>query len=330
METKFTEGLATPVRFLKGVGEVRAEQLARLNIFTVGDLLLTLPRRYEDRRAMVPMNRLESGAFVSLTGSVVTSGWVRPRFGKGYFEAVLTDQTGFVRCRWYGAAYLQDQLKPGEQVLVWGKVRKQKGEPFLQQPELEFVKDEQEQSMHTGRIVPVYPLTDNLPQRTMRRIVWNAVELFAAQAEEILPRETLDRWQLLGAQQALLSAHFPESIESATQARFRLVFEEFLCMQIVLIARKKYAEHFLNGTSLRAEGKLRDAFLKTLPFTLTQAQQRALQEILADMAKPHPMHRLLQGDVGSGKTVVAACALLDAIECGTQGAVMAPTEILAM
>jgi len=329
VETQTETGLATPVRYVKGVGEARAEQLARLNIITVGDLLLTLPRRYEDRRQLQPMNDLKSGDFTTVAGSVVSCGWVKPRFGKGFFEVILSDGKGIVRCRWFQAAYLKDQIKQGDQLVACGKVSLQKGQPVLQHPDFEAVKEDGEASLHMGRIVPVYPLTDTLPQRSMRRIAANAVERYAALAEETLPAETLARWHLTPIRDALSYVHFPQTIEEAKQARFRLVFEEFLCVQLVLVARKTYAERFINGIVHDAPGKLRGEFLKSLPFQLTAAQERAMGEIRTDMARPHPMHRLLQGDVGSGKTVVAAAALLDAIECGSQGAIMAPTEILA-
>ncbi|MFH0908704.1 MAG: ATP-dependent DNA helicase RecG [bacterium] len=329
METQTQIGLATPIRYLKGVGEARAEQLARLDINTVGDLLLTLPRRYEDRRQLQPMNALKSGDFTTVAGSVVSCGWVKPRFGKGFFEAILSDGQGVVRCRWFQAAYLKDQIRQGDQLVACGKVTSQKGEPVLQHPDFESVKEDGEASLNMGRIVPVYPLTDTLPQRAMRRITANAVDRYAALAEESLPAETIARWHLPPVRDALAHVHFPQTIGEARQARFRLVFEEFLCVQLVLVARKIYAERFINGIVHDAPGRLRGDFLRSLPFQLTIAQERAMGEIRADMARPHPMHRLLQGDVGSGKTVVAVAALLDAIECGSQGAIMAPTEILA-
>ncbi len=322
-------GLATPIRFLKGVGEVRAELLGRLNIQTVGDLLLTLPRRYEDRREFKPIASLQSGESVTVQGSIISCGWVRPRFGLGFFEAILKDGSGFIRCRWFNAQYLQDQLKTGDTLVVYGKVRRFKKELTFQHPEFEVGENGNEESLHIGRIVPIYSLTENLSQRIMRRIAWNAVEMFSERAEESLPEEMRGRLHLAGIVDALREVHFPASLEDARRARYRLVFEEFLCVQLVLVARKVHAEQFLVGTVHDAPGHVRRRFISSLPFTLTAAQLRVLQEIQADMLKPRPMHRLLQGDVGSGKTVVAACVLLDAVECGSQCVVMAPTEILA-
>ena len=328
-DVNYTEGLATPVRYLKGVGEVRAEQLQRLEIETVGDLLLTLPRRYDDRRRFQKMSSLQGSETTTVLGTVVSGGFVRPRFGKSFYEAILKDDSGIVRCRWFNAQYLADQLKVGDSLVVFGKVSRYKGQPVFVHPEFELAKDDAEESIHVGRIVPVYALTENLPQRTMRRIAWNAVRLFAESARESLPAETLQRLGLPGIREAIEQVHFPDTLEQARTARYRLVFEEFLCVQLVLVARKVHAERFLIGTAHLAPGQVRQRFISSLPFELTAAQQRVRKEIEADMQKPRPMHRLLQGDVGSGKTVVAACAILDAIECGSQCAVMAPTEILA-
>ena len=328
-DNHYTGGLATPIRYVKGVGEIRAEQLARLDISTVGDLLLTLPQRYDDRRQFVPIGSLRGGETATVRGTITSCGWVAARYGKGFFEALLRDDSGTIRCRWFNSPYLKDQLKQGDDLVVFGKVSRSKGFTVFTHPEFELAQDDGEESLHVGRIVPIYALTEHLPQRTMRRIAWNAVELFAKQAEEILPEETLQRLHLPEVSWAISQAHFPDSLEHARRARYRLVFDEFLCIQLVLVARKIHAEQFLVGTAHVAAGHVRKRFLSTLPFTLTGAQEKVLKEIEADMQKPRPMHRLLQGDVGSGKTVVAVCAVLDAIECGSQCAVMVPTEILA-
>jgi len=182
-----SEGLATPVRYVKGVGEIRAEQLARLDISTVGDLLLTLPRRYDDRRQFVPIGSLRGGETATVRGTIMSCGWVAARYGKGFFEALLRDDSGIIRCRWFNSPYLKDQLKQGDAMVAFGKVSRSKGFTVFQHPEFELAQDDGEESLHVGRIVPIYALTEHLPQRTMRRIAWNAVELFARQAEEMLP-----------------------------------------------------------------------------------------------------------------------------------------------
>jgi ATP-dependent DNA helicase RecG len=320
---------SAPVRFVRGVGESRAAQLARMEIHTVRDLLLTLPRRYEDRRLLAPLRSLKSGDWAAVQVEVVSAKWMRPRFGKGYLEAVVTDRSALARCRWYNAQYMQDQLPEGGKLILFGKAAVRKGGLVFDHPEIERVAEGEDDLLHAGRIVPVYPLTENLGQRTMRRICWAALEDYVPGVREALPAMTRERWGLPGLQDALRQAHFPATEPDAVRARERLVFEEFLCMQLVLAARKYQTEHELKGRALQPRGDLRNQLIAALPFQLTAAQWAALAEIRTDMARPHPMHRLLQGDVGSGKTIVAACAALDAIECGTQVAVMAPTEILA-
>lgn len=322
--------LDTPVRFVKGVGEVRAAQLERLDVVTVRDLLFTLPRRYEDRRTLTPLGSLKPGAWVTASGQLRTVSWQQPRFGRGFLEALLVDESGTLCCRWFGARHLQTQLAKGDQLVVYGKAARRRGAVVMEHPDFELVREDADDSLHVGRIVPVYPLTEQLPQRTMRRILWQAVEKYADEAAEVLPPETRGRGSWLRLGEAFHEVHFPTSLERAQQARARLAFEEFLCMQLVLVARKVQAERFLTGRALAAPGLLREQFLTSLPFTLTDGQQKAVREIRADMIRPRPMHRLLQGDVGSGKTVVAACAIVDCLECGAQAAVMAPTEVLAV
>ena len=322
--------LDTAVRFVKGVGEVRAAQLNRLDIHTVRDLLFTLPRRYEDRRVVTPVAGLHAGEWATVAGTVRSVSWQQPRFGRGFVEALLSDASGTLHCRWFGARHLQNQLVTGEALVVYGKPVRRRGALVLEHPDLERMDEERDESLHTGRIVPVYPLTEQLAQRTLRRILWQAVEKYADLAVDVLPPSTRQGqdWMRLG--EAFHEVHFPTSLQAAEQARARLIFEEFLCMQLVLVARKVQAEKFLTGRALVAPGRWVEQLRAQLPFQLTEGQEQAVREIRADMARPRPMHRLLQGDVGSGKTVVAACAILDALECGVQAAVMAPTEILAV
>lgn len=323
------DSLDTEVRFVKGVGEIRAAQLARLDIQTVRDLLFTLPHRYEDRRTVTPVAGLQAGAWATVSGAVRTLAWQQPRYGRGYAEALLTDPSGSLCCRWFGARHVLTQLAVGDRVVVYGKPARRRTLLVMEHPDFERAGDENDESLHMGRIVPVYPLTEQLAQRTMRRILWQALERFADEAVDVMPAETRARHQWMRLPEALRTVHFPLHLDEVPRARTRLVFEEFLCMQLVLVARKVQAERFLTGRALVAPGQWGRQFRARLPFQLTEGQEQAVREIQSDMAKPRPMHRLLQGDVGSGKTVVAACAILDALECGVQAAVMAPTEILA-
>lgn len=327
--SEWTKELQTPVRFVKGVGEARATQLSRLGIETVEDLLLAIPFRYEDRRAPVPLSRLEAGTRVTAQGEIKVCGWIVGRRAS-YFEAVLQDESGgLVRCRWFNAPFLQHQLNVGDKLIVCGRAGRFHNLLVIQHPEFEKVTEDNDTSLHIGRIVPFYHLTENLTQRLMRRIVWNGLETFVDCFPEVLPGETRERNHLMPVREALREVHFPSSLERAEAARYRLVFEEFLCIQLILVARKIHAEQFLTGHVHQSEGRLRRRLVETLPFRLTDAQERVLREIECDMQKPRPMHRLLQGDVGSGKTLVAVCAMLDAVESGSQCALLVPTEILA-
>jgi ATP-dependent DNA helicase RecG len=325
----FSRDWQTLVQFVPGVGAARAAILARMNIHTVRDLLLTLPRRYEDRRLLAPLRDLRPDVSAAVQVEIVKTKWVQPQFGKGFLEALVADGSAFARCRWYNARYLQDQITSGGRVILFGKPSLRGGELFFEHPEVEFVCRRDDALLHVGRIVPIYPLTENLSQRTMRRIIASAVELYVPHLTDPLPAATRERWRLPEIGDAIRQAHFPASEADAIRARERLVFEEFLCMQLVLAARKYQSEREIKGRAFAPSGALCEKLIASLPFELTSAQRRALAEIRADMARPHPMHRLLQGDVGSGKTVVAACAVADAIECGAQVAVMAPTELLA-
>jgi ATP-dependent DNA helicase RecG len=321
--------METPVRFVKGVGERRAELLERLEVRTVGDLLAQIPRRYEDRRRFVAIRDLKSSGMATVSARIEACGWVRPRWGTGYYEAAVSDGTGVLICRWFNARYLEGRMKPGQSIVAYGKVGISKRHGLtMQHPEFEF-SEEGEESLNLGRIVPVYQSTENLPQRALRAMVAQAVERYAPLAEEFLPERTLRDYDLPPRSDALREVHFPADMDGAERARGRLAFEEFLCMQLVLVARKIQTERFLEGGVHARGGELARRMVEALPFALTAAQERVIREIRSDLAKPRPMHRLLQGDVGSGKTIVAACAVLDAVESGAQAVLMAPTEILA-
>ncbi|MGD9873187.1 MAG: ATP-dependent DNA helicase RecG [Kiritimatiellia bacterium] len=318
-----------PVGAVKGVGPSRAVLFARLGIVTVEDLLLALPYRYEDRRVFARIADIQPDVPATLCGEIRVCDWVRPRSGKGYFEAVLDDGSGLLHCRWFGAPYLKNEIKRGGKLIVYGKISLFRGARVMQHPDYETADSSLDDNIHMGRMVPVYRLTEGLGQKTVRRILWDAVSEYAGRLVESLPDEMLERWRLPGLSVALREAHFPTAPEGAEKARFRLVFEEFLCAELVLVVRKIHAERFLTSKPLVPTGRLKEQFIARLPFRRTSAQLRVIDEIENDLQKPHPMHRLLQGDVGSGKTVVAVFAVLTAVESGAQVAVMAPTDVLA-
>ena len=323
-------GLDTPVRYVRGVGEARAGLLRKMGIQTVADLLMHVPRRYEDRRRVLPVAAVRAGGMVVVQGIVRSCGVGHRAKGGTVFEALLQDETGMIVCRWYNAAYLKDVIHSGDRLVVHGKAQRVRNGVVIQHPEFEHLSDASEDaSLNMGRIVPVYSVTEGLSQRIMRRIMWNAVSAYSDQVREALPDTLRMRRSLPHIQSALRTVHFPDDLGEAEQARRRLAFEELLYMQLVLVRRKLQTETDLRGWAHLCPGRLKEKFLKSLPFQLTRAQERVISEIERDLKSPRPMHRLLQGDVGSGKTVVAVCAILQVIESGAQAALMAPTEILA-
>ncbi len=322
-------GLLTPLQYLKGVGPQRARQLERLGLVTVRDALDWFPHRYEDRRQLVPLRKLRVGE-VQATGGTIVGVSPPPR---GRPRAPLTvlfrDQSGFFCGLWFNQPYLAQVFKRGQRVYLYGKVvRQPKGPLAMQNPEFEIMEEDEDASLHMGRIVPVYGLTEGLTQRPMRTLLHRVVERFAGEARDALPEELRRRRGLPPAAEAYGAIHFPDSLESAEAARRRFVFEDFLLLQVGLAIRRR-REGTRPGHAIAPRGALVERLLATLPFRLTAAQRRVWEEIRADLVRPVPMNRLLQGDVGSGKTIVAVMALLTAVEAGFQGVLMAPTEILA-
>jgi ATP-dependent DNA helicase RecG len=303
--------------------------LERLELTTVQTALDWLPRRYEDRRQLVPFRKLVVGE-AQATGGTVTTVSAPPR-GRSRvpLQVLFRDATGFFAGLWFNQPYLAQVFKRGQRVVLYGKVIARPRAPLaMQNPEFEIVEDDEDASLHMGRIVPVYGLTEGLTQRPMRTLVHTIVERFAGQVTDALPEELRARRGLPPVAAAYRTIHFPESLEEAEAARRRFVFEDFLLLQIGLAIRRR-REGTRAGHAIDPPGRLLDRLAATLPFTLTGAQQRVWREIRADLARPTPMNRLLQGDVGSGKTIVALMALLAAVEAGFQAALMAPTEILA-
>jgi ATP-dependent DNA helicase RecG len=323
-------GLGMPLQYLKGVGPQRARLLERIGLRTVGDALDRFPRRYEDRREVVPFRKLRIGE-AQPTGGTVVGVSAPPR---GRSRAPLTvlfrDQSGFFSGLWFNQPYLAQLFKRGQRVFLYGKVvaGRGRGPLQMQNAEFEIVEDDEEASLHMGRIVPVYGLTEGLTQRPTRSLLHRIVERHAREVPDALPEALRQRRDLLPAAEAYRAIHFPDVLEAAEAARRRFVFEDFLLLQVGLAIRRR-REAARPGHTIAPPGRLVARLLEGLPFTLTAAQRRVWEEIRADLARPTPMNRLLQGDVGSGKTVVAVMALLTAVEAGFQGVLMAPTEILA-
>ncbi|MDQ3626745.1 MAG: DEAD/DEAH box helicase, partial [Verrucomicrobiota bacterium] len=322
--------LSQPLEECDWVPRPRLTALRRLGIETVEDLVTHFPCRHEDRREFAGFPHEESHVPICICGEVVKTS-VR-RFGgwKKIFEATLQEADANALSqplvlRWFNLHYVQKMIATGQQLVVFGKPRLRGQRICMEHPEFEVIESDDELSIHFRRITPVYPATEGLPQRVFRGLVFHALQhLGEAEVETLLPQK-FDR----GARRAALQQiHFPDSEETLAAARDHLVFSEFFGLQMTIASRR--AELTTRpGESHCGAGELLECFLRALPFDLTDAQTRVLDEVRRDLVSQQPMNRLLQGDVGSGKTVVAIGAMLLAVEAGFQAALMAPTQILA-
>ena len=312
---------------INGIGPQRAELLAKLGMLTHDDLLHYVPRRHEDRRHLTPLSEAQEGAAITVRGKVHQAKAVR--FGSLRLEATVapagvTRKDDIVIARWY--AYRPWGIKEGCELFLFGRLsRDKRGHWVMKQPEYEIIQEDAESFIHIDRVAPVYGLTDGLTQRVLRRIMFEATQKTPFEAPEFYPAPP----GLMPRQEAFRVIHFPDTLAQEESARQRLAYDEFFVLQCVVAQRR------LNRvTGFRPRGQARDhdlsaRWLKTLPFPLTGAQQRVMADIDADLRQGPPMNRLLQGDVGAGKTFVAIYAMLRALEAGEQAALMAPTQILA-
>jgi len=313
------------VEVLKGVSRGYAGKLKKLGVEKVGDLLWLFPFRYSDFSQVRPIAKLVVGEEQTVLGDVssVGAGMVGRRKAS---EAVIGDETGTLRVVWWGQTYVARQLREGMKIALSGKVTAYRGQPQMESPEWEPLEGE---SLHTRRLVPVYPGTEGLPQRLVRRLAREAVDSLVDEMEETLPEDVRSRLKLLPVRQAMRQMHIPESSQQAAEARRRFALEELLHIELGVVRRRLAWQAAGAAPKLTLSQPVRDGFVRSLPFDLTAAQRRAVDEVLRDIGESVPMSRLLEGDVGSGKTVVAVVALLAAVASGYQGAIMAPTEVLA-
>jgi ATP-dependent DNA helicase RecG len=330
--------LRAPMQYVKGVGPKISQLLKKKGIETVEDALYNLPIRYEDRREIRRIADLTIGEWCVGYAEVIATGEVfYPKSRRKVFEAILGDKSGFITAKWFqGIRYIKGRLKKGDQVIFCGEIRGYRAQREILHPDLEWMEGKEEGSLHFGRIVPVYSETEGLYQRRIRGIMHQVVQNAALRVTSPIPSRVCQRCSLMPLSEALSEAHFPKAYLDVEQLNLkqsrphqRLAFEEFFFLELGMALRRRGIAQE-EGIAFQVEQPLSvERLLERLPFTLTTAQERVIEEIKGDMARPHPMNRLLQGDVGSGKTAVALVASLIAIDNGFQAAMMAPTEILA-
>ncbi|HXJ90904.1 MAG TPA: ATP-dependent DNA helicase RecG [Candidatus Binatia bacterium] len=339
--------LATPVQYVKGVGPRIAEALAAKGLHTVGDLLHYLPFRYEDRLNPRGISELRAGEMASVIGEVRNSGLFRTR-SMPIFQLTVGQGRSRLRCLWFNATYLQDKFKPGQMIALYGKVEADQRSRELQiiQPQFEILGDSADsgpdgtdkkaaESLEVGRIVPIYEAVGKFTTKWLRRIIRTALENLTPDLSDSIPPAVRSHLGLVSPRAAFWNVHWPEPGESLadlqssrTPAHIRMIFDELFFVELGLELKRRQLKAE-TGIAFQLDDRVRAAIKKILPFHPTAAQKRVLKEIAEDMQKPYPMRRLLQGDVGSGKTIVSFEAAIIAIENGYQAALMAPTEILA-
>ena len=336
--------LSQPLQFVKGVGPRRAADLDRAGLHTVEDLLLRFPLRYEDRAGLTTIAALRPGQTATVVGDVISSG-VRPTRRPGFrlFEVAIRDASGAVRAVFPNQSFLKDVFHPKQQVVFYGPLEYRGGGLQFTNPEYEIVRGDAEDApesedahVHTGRIVPIYEKVGSLTTRMQRSLVHQLLGMLAEDLEDPLPLSIRKALSMPSRHTAIAHTHFPppgtaiDALNSfRTEAQRRLIFEEFFLFQAGLVLRKRRHADLQKARPVVVDDRIRDSARKALPFKLTGGQKEALREIVVDMQRPAPMHRLLQGDVGAGKTIVALLAAVVAMENGFQVAFMAPTEILA-
>ena len=320
-------------QFVKGVGPVRVGLLERLGVRTILDLLYTLPRDYQDRTHIVPIADLADGMLATVRGEITGCKLAVIRRRLKMLRVNVTDDTGTMEIVWFNQPYLEPQFANGGTVYLTGKVNERKGKLTMANPEFEVISvfdaDEEAEEKEPTGIMPIYALTEGLRQFQMRRIVRNALDAYAADVPDVVPQALLKSRRLPEIARALEDIHFPATFEARDVAHRRLVYEEFLLLECAMAMRRASIEKEPCPYQIEVTDEIDRRIRARIDFTLTPDQEKVIKEIVGDLGKPHPMNRLLQGDVGSGKTVVALYAMLAAVAKHDQVAIMAPTEILA-
>lgn len=321
-----------PVQFLKGVGPARAAAFARLGVTTVEDLLYHVPHRYLDATSVTPIARATVGTEVTLVARVVSKGILPTRSGLRIFRAVVQDDSGVIECAWPGQTFLDRVIRPGQLLLVTGPVKHFHGRQVV--PREQVVLADADEGGDGGRVeqgmvLPVYPATEGLSHRQVRRIIADHLPALSDAVPDPLPDDLRRTGKVAPLRDAFLALHRPATVAQAEEGRRRVAFDELLDLQLVVTRARLVAKRAPKGATFAIKKELTTALKHALPFELTRGQRRAVREITADMVSAERMHRLLMGEVGTGKTVVALFAMLLAVENGHQAVFMAPTELLA-
>ena len=319
------------IQYVKGVGPERAKLFSKLGITNVASLLYYFPREWVDRSNIKPIIKVSPGALETVSGIVISSATRQVRGSLKITSVTIKDKSGFITGTWFNQPFMEKLLKKGVSVIFHGKVELYRGMLQIGNPEYELAEDddgEAKDTINVNRIVPIYPLTERLSQKQFRKIMKYSVDNYLEHLNEYMPDEVTERYNLIELKTAVYNAHYPSDFKTLEESRRRIIFDEFFFMQLAFAMRRKRVKDE-PGILFAKDGKLLDPFISSLPFTLTAAQKRVLGEIKADFTSGKPMNRLVQGDVGSGKTIVALAAAVIAVDNGCQAAIMAPTEILA-
>lgn len=324
------KALTTDIRYLKGIGPKRAKLFNNLGIHSIEDFVYYFPRRYEDRTRLTGIAKLKAGEYQTIEAKILDFGKslsFRRRF-LNIFEVVVEDSSGRLPCVWFNQPYLKQYFRPGKEVVLYGKVDVHRGRLQMQNPEYELLDTVTKDNLNYGRIVPIYSLVEKLSQRMLRRIIKGCLDEYLPNFCDILPHDIRQRHNLLNIASSILNMHFPKDIPAQESAYKRILFEEYFLLQLFFGLKRLKADR-IRGVSHKIDEDFLNEFEKGLPFELTSSQKKVIIELRQDMASLKPMRRLLQGDVGSGKTIVALYGCMLAVSNGYQTAFMAPTELLA-
>ncbi|QDU74384.1 ATP-dependent DNA helicase RecG [Bremerella volcania] len=319
--------LRTPVQFLKGVGPQRAERLAKLQLYTALDLIFFFPRDYQDLLEIVPADDLKEDEPASITGVIEDVDFRGTGPGRSVLGVLVRDNQSYVRGVWFNQCFLRKRFQVGQHVIVSGRPRLQGNRWEMAHPVVDIV--EPGEHPEGGKLLPIYPLTEGIRQGLMRKMVHTALDTHGSDLEEVLPDSFLKQHELLSVHDALNKIHRPHSREEMEAARKRFIYQELLVLQLAMSLRKHQLNERKSALPIPVDFRIDERIRKLLPFELTEDQNKAIHEICHDLNRTIPMNRLLQGDVGTGKTMVSVYAMLAAVAAKTQAALMAPTEVLA-